>query len=358
MSDAPPASAELGFCLVTGGAGYLGRHLVEELLRRGHRVRAFDCKPLSLTHAQLETLVGDVCDFGAVRKACQGIATVFHTAAVLDFRRFPGREGWKRSRAVNVTGVEHVIRACREAGVRRLVHTSTNNVTLERPVIAGDETWPYAQHPKDPYTATKIEGERRVLEANGADGLLTCAIRPGGIYGPGEALMFPRVAAECARGRFNVIIGDGAAMSDNTYIENLVDGQIEAARHLAADFPVCGQAYFITDGAPINYFEFFRPYVTDFGLPFPTLHLRAGLLVAAIWLWEGLGRVLGLPAPPITVLELRKLAVSHYSGIAKARRDFGWTPKVSPEEATRRCLPYVRELYASVERVERPHWAW
>jgi uncharacterized protein YbjT (DUF2867 family) len=89
MSNAPPASAELGFCLVTGGAGYLGRHLVEELLRRGQRVRAFDREPLELTHANLETLVGDVCDFGAVRKACQGIATVFHTAAVLDFRSYP-----------------------------------------------------------------------------------------------------------------------------------------------------------------------------------------------------------------------------------------------------------------------------
>jgi len=358
MSAPAQALGDLGFCLVTGGAGYLGRHLVAELLRRGHRVRAFDCARVSFTHERLEAVTGDVTDFGAVRKACEGIETVFHTAAVLDFRRFPGRAGWERSRAVNVGGVENVIRACREAGVKRLVHTSSNNVTLEGPVVGGDETWPYAQDPKDPYTASKIQGEQRALAANDAGSLLTCAIRPGGIYGPGEALILPRVVAECARGRFVAIIGDGSAMSDNTYIENLVDGHLEAARHLTPGSPLCGQAYFVTDGSPVNYFEFFRPFVEALGLAFPTLKLPAAPLRLVIWLWELLGRLLPLPAPPLTLLELRKIVVPHYSSIAKARRDFGWTPKVSPEEAALRCLPYVCGLYAKIERVDRPHWAW
>ena len=353
LSAPARATARLGTCLVTGGAGYLGRHLVAELLRRGHRVRAFDLAPIPYTHDRLDVMVGDVTDGEAVRKACEGIETVFHTAAVLDFRRFPGRAGWKRSRAVNVGGVENVIRACREAGVRRLVHTSTNNVTLEGPVVEGDETWPYAQRPKDPYTATKIEGERRALGANGED-LLTCAIRPGGIYGPGEPLMLPRLVGECARGRFVATIGDGSAISDNTYIENLVDAHIEAARHLTPGSPLCGQAYFVTDGEPVNYFEFFRPFVEALGLAFPTRKLPAAPLRVVFWCWELLRRVLPLPAPPLTLLELRKIVVPHYSSIAKARRDFGWTPKVSPEDAVLRCLPYVIKLHSSAERVDRP----
>ncbi len=357
MSATALATADLGFCLVTGGAGYLGRHLVAELLRRGHRVRAFDLARIPYTHERLDVMTGDVTDLGAVRKACEGIETVFHTAAVLDFRRFPGRAGWERSRAVNVGGVENVVRACREAGVRRLVHTSTNNVTLEGPVVDGDETWPYAQHPKDPYTATKVEGEQRALDAN-CGSLLTCAIRPGGIYGPGEALMFPRLVAECASGRFIVTIGDGSAMSDNTYIENLVDGHLEAARHLTPGSPLCGQAYFVTDGAPVNYFEFFRPFVEALGLEFPTTKLPAAPLHAVFWCWELLGRVLPLPAPPLTVLELKKIVVPHYSSIEKARRDFGWTPKVSPEDAALRCLPYVIKLHSRFETVDRPHWGW
>ncbi len=97
------------------------------------------------------------------------------------------------------------------------------------------------------------------LEANGRGGLLTCAIRPGGIYGPDDQLLLTRVAEECARGRFVATFGDGTAKSDNSFIDNLVDGQIEAARHLVPGSPVCGQAYFITDGVPINYFDFFKP---------------------------------------------------------------------------------------------------
>jgi 3beta-hydroxy-delta5-steroid dehydrogenase/steroid delta-isomerase len=358
MSATAQATTDLGTCLVTGGAGYLGRHLVAELLRRGHRVRAFDVARIPFTHERLEMMTGDITEPGDVRKACEGIETVFHTAAVLDFRRFPGRAGWERSRAVNVGGVENLILACREAGVRRLVHTSTNNVTLEGPVVGGDETWPYAQHPKDPYTATKIEGERRALAANEEAGLLTCAIRPGGIYGPGEALMLPRLVGECAGGRFIATIGDGSAMSDNTYIENLVDGHIEAARHLMPGSPLGGQAYFVTDGAPVNYFEFFRPFVEALGIKFPTRKLPAAPLRPVFWCWELLGRFFPLPPPPLTLLELKKIVVPHYSGIEKARRDFGWSPKVTPEEAALRCLPYVIKLHTSFEKVDRPHWAW
>jgi 3beta-hydroxy-delta5-steroid dehydrogenase/steroid delta-isomerase len=353
MSTAAQATGDLGFCLVTGGAGYLGRHLVAELLRRGHLVRCFDRTSGSFAHDRLETVIGDITDYGAVRKACEGVETVFHTAAVLDFRRFPGRAGWGRSRAVNVGGVENLIRACVEAGVRRLVHTSTNNVTLQNPVVDGDETWPYARRPKDPYTATKIEGEMLALDANGEGRLLTCAIRPGGIYGPGETLMLRRVVAECAGGRFIVTIGDGSALSDNTYIENLVDGHIEAARHLVPGSPLGGQAYYVTDGEPVNYFDFFRPFVEALGYRFPTFKLPAAPLRPVLWCWELLGRWIPLPAPPLTVLELDKMVVSHYNRNDKARRDFGWTPKVSPEDAVLRCLPYLIKLNASLARAGR-----
>ena len=356
MSTDAHAAGDLGFCLVTGGAGYLGRHLVAELLRRGHRVRSFDCASGSFAHDRLEAVIGDITDFGAVRKACEGIETVFHTAAVLDFRRFPGRAGWERSRAVNVGGVENLIRACVEASVRRLVHTSTNNVTFEGPVVNGDETWPYARNPKDPYTSTKIQGERLALDANGEGRLLTCAIRPGGIYGPDEALMLPRVVAECAGGRFLATIGDGSAMSDNIYIENLVDGHLEAARHLRPGSPLGGQAYNVTDGEPVNYFEFFRPFVEALGHRFPTFKVPAAPLRVIFWCWELIGRLIPLPAPPLSVLELKKLAVSHYNRIGKARRDFGWTPKVSPEAAVLRCLPYLIKLHARLERADRPRW--
>lgn len=351
-------TVELGHCLVTGAAGYLGRHLVAELLRRGHRVRGFDRRPLDLRDPRLEFVTGDVRSFEDVRKACEGVDTVFHTAAVLDFARFPSAGQREESYAVNVRGVENVVRAAREAGAARLVHTSSNNVTFDGPVIDGDETRPYAEGARDLYTVTKVLGEKAALAASGEGGLLTCAIRPGGIYGPGEALVFPRVVEECASGRYVVQLGDGSALSDNTFIENLVDGQIEAARHLLPGSPVCGQAYFVTDGAPINYFDFFRPVVEALGFRHPTRCIPGGPVrrVMAAWEWlHGALGPLGVPRPPMLSHEVEKIVVSHYSRIDKARRDFGWRPRVSPEQALERCIEPCRRLLAQREAVERPH---
>ena len=197
-----------------------------------------------------------------------------------------------------------------------------------------------------------------MLEANGRDRLLTCAIRPGGIYGPGDALMLPSLVEQCARGHFVAIIGDGSAKSDNTFIDNLVDAQIEAARHLTPESPLGGQAYFITDGVSSNYFEFFRPLVAGMGFPFPSRHVPAWPLYAGTWLWELAHRVLRVSPPEFSHLEIRKVAVSHYSRIEKAKRDFGWEPKVSLEEAMARCLPYCKQLLRKVELADRPAWYW
>ncbi len=365
LQEPDPAGArptvELGHCLVTGAAGYLGRHLVAELLRRGHRVRGFDRSPLDLNDPQLEFVRGDARCYEDLRKVCEGIDTVFHAAAVLDFSRFPSARRREESHAVNVRGVENIVRAAREAGAVRLVHTSSNNVTLDGPVIDGDETRPYATRARDLYTVTKVLGEQAALAGNGKDGLLTCAIRPGGIYGPGETLVFPRVVEECASGRYVVKVGDGSALSDNTFIENLVDGHIEAARHLLPGSPVCGQAYFITDGDPINYFDFFRPVIEALGFRHPTRSIPGAPLQHLMAGWELLHRVLGplgMPRPPLLALEVKKIVVSHFNRIDKARRDFGWRPRVTTEQALARCVEPCRRLLAEIEILDRPHWGW
>ncbi len=350
-------TAELGVCLVTGGAGYLGRALAQELARRGQPVRIFDTREPTPALPGVEVMRGDVRSYEDVRKAVSGVDTVFHTAAVLDFARFASTSRRERSFGVNVRGVENLVRAAREAGVARLVHTSTNNVTFDGPVIDGDETRPYAPAARDLYTQTKIQGERIALAASG-ESLLTCAIRPGGIYGPGDPLLFPRLCQQLARGRYRATIGRGDALSDNTYIENLVEGHIEAARHLVPGARLAGQAYFVTDGEPINYFAFFRPWVEALGYRQPRLRIPAGPLLALMTAWEWVHAQLGGPAPFLLPLEVRKMVVSHYSKNERARRDFGFSPRVTPAQAFAPCLDYCRRLIAEVEVVERPHWLW
>jgi 3beta-hydroxy-delta5-steroid dehydrogenase/steroid delta-isomerase len=357
LEDTQRPTAPLGVCLVTGGAGYLGRHLAAELARRGYAVRVLDLRAPSPPLPGVEGVLGDITSPEDVRKACAGVDTVFHTAAVLDWSRWPTPAQRERSLAVNVRGVENVVRAAREAGVRRLVHTSTNNVTLDGPVLDGDESRPYAARPRDLYTETKIAGERIALAANGA-GFATCAIRPGGIYGPGDPTLLPQLVKQLAAGRYVATIGDGRALSDNTFVMNLVDGEIEAARHLVPGSPLCGQAYFVTDGQPINYFDFFRPYVEALGFRQPRLRVPGGLVHALAAAWEWAHARLGAPPPLLRSLEVRKIAVSHYNRIDRARRDFGWSPRIAPDEAFAACLDYCRRLMRESEVVDRPHWAW
>jgi hypothetical protein len=170
--------------------------------------------------------------------------------------------------------------------------------------------------------------------------------------------MLRKLAQQLAAGRYVATIGDGSALSDNTHVQNLADGKIEAARHLVPGSPLPGQAYFITDGQPINYFEFFRPLVTGVGLAHPERRVPAGLVHACMTAWEWAHAKLGAPAPLLRSLEVRRTAISHYNRIDKARRDFGWTPKLSQADVFPACLAYVRRVMSEHESVDRPHWAW
>ncbi|HNP13921.1 MAG TPA: SDR family NAD(P)-dependent oxidoreductase, partial [Mycobacterium sp.] len=183
-------TADLGRVLVTGGAGFVGANLVKELLDRGYRVRAFDRVPSPLPpHEQLQVLQGDICDPETVATAVQDIDTVFHTAAIIDLMGGAAatEEYRRRSFAVNVTGTENLVHAAQAAGVQRFVYTASNSVVLGGQRIAGgDETLPYTSRFNDLYTETKVIAEKFVLGQNGVEEMLTCSIRPSGIWGRGD----------------------------------------------------------------------------------------------------------------------------------------------------------------------------
>ncbi len=346
--------SELGTCLVTGGAGYLGGHLSRELLRLGYRVRVLDRAEPGFDHPRLGVVIGDVREPSDAARACEGVETVFHTAACFQFLRFARRAQRREAWSVNVGGTVRMLEAARTTGVRRFVHTSSNNVTFDDPVVNGDETLPYASQAPDLYTRTKIEGERLVLEADGRDGLHTCALRPAGIYGPGERMMLRSLYQACERGIYLASFGDADALCDNVYIDNAVDAHIAAAEHLEPDAPLCGEAYFISDGAPTNYFEFFRPLVEGVGYRAPRVRLPGSLGLGLAWTAEAAHRWLGTPRPFLCHHEMKKIVETHYNRIDKAKRDFGWQPRVEVEEAQRRTISYGRTLVDEIRSARHP----
>jgi 3beta-hydroxy-delta5-steroid dehydrogenase/steroid delta-isomerase len=348
----------LGTCLVTGAAGFLGSHLVQGLLDEGYSVRALIRNtPLELEHPELEIVKGEVEDAGRMMEVCEGIDTVFHTAAHLAL--LGGKAAPKAYRQAaydaNVGGVENLIRACHARGVSRFVHTSSIDVCFNSEEdIEMDGNTPYATNMSCLYTETKIEGEKRALAANGQQGLLTTVLRPDGIYGPGNNIMLDGVFEQVIQGRLVATIGFPGALHDHIYIDNLVQAEIRIAKHLVPGSPVCGKAYFVTDGHPLPLFEFTRPLIEGLGYKIPKINIPYRPVIAFLRLWQYLHFRIGLPAPLFTPHEIRKLAISHCASSAEAERDFGYRPIVSPEEAMARSLAHYRERLTSVRALSPP----
>jgi len=339
-------------CLVTGGSGFLARALVRRLLDAGCDVRTLDVRA-DAPDARVRHFVADLRDFDAMRSAFEGVDTVFHTAAVIStvgedlaqpkLRRFV----W----GVNVVGTENVVRACRAAKVKSLVHTSSFNVAMSGHVRSGDESLPYAEDGGDLYTRTKIAAEKIALAANGDD-LRVVAIRPAGIWGPGKgALMIDAFVAELAKGKFAATIGDGRSVLDNVHVENVVDAELLAARALRREGSnVAGQAYFVTDDERINPMEWFRPIVEGLGHSFPRMRVPGKLMYGVAYALE-LAHALGAKEPTITRRGIKNLTDGISFRVDKARRELGWEPRYRSEDL-KELLPELRVVQDRIRRGE------
>jgi len=334
---------KLGRCLVTGGSGYFGRCLVLALLERGQSVRVLDLMRSSELDPRAEFVEGDLRSFEAVRAACEGIDTVFHTAAVINTLTLAPKKERELIHGVNVQGTDNVIRACRELGIPRLVYTSSVNAVVEGRVVGGDESIGYPQGKMDLYTTTKSAAEQAVLAADGPT-LSTCALRPGTIYGPTESQHFGRLARELKQGRLVALVGNGKAQADNTFVDNLTSAHIAIAEHLAPGAKVAGKAYFINDGQPLNYWEFFRPFVESLGYEMPKLFVPRAVMMPIAYLGEVV-HFLGGPVPFMSRMEVRKVCDDHWFRIDRARDDFGWVPQIGTAEASALCFPHLKKLH-------------
>jgi 3beta-hydroxy-Delta5-steroid dehydrogenase / steroid Delta-isomerase len=335
-------------CLVTGGSGFLGRALSRALLERGYAVHSFDVRPDATPHRHINYFTGDIRDYSAVRAATEGCSTVFHCAAVMNFLGICRPSVRREVYGINVTGTENVVRACREAGVKSLVYTSSHCVCFDtRPVIAGDETKPYAKRYLDLYGKTKTAAEKIVLAANG-DSLRTASLRPGGIWGSSDdCYMFAKFIQQLVKGKLVATIGPADAVIDNTHVDNLIHAEILAAEALMKKPEVVGgQAYFIVDDEPMNLMEWFRPLIEGLGYRVPKRSIPALPMYFLGFLAECL-HYIGGPRPFITRLEVHNLTAKFSFRQDKARRDLGFRPIIGNEQGMRDCIEFYKKYRAN-----------
>ncbi len=326
--------------LVTGASGFLGRYLVEQLLARGDRVRAF-CRggyPF-VDGAGIEVVRGDLRDRRAVMAACERMEAVFHAGGAA------GIGGpWSHFRAVNVLGTRNVVEACLVHGVRRLVFTSSPSVTFQcQSQHDVDESAPYARRWFCAYARSKAIAEQHVLASSGENALLTCALRPHLIWGPRDRHLIPQLLTRVRRGRL-WRVGDGKNLVDTVYVENAARAHLLAADALKPGSPAAGRAYFISQGEPVNCWDWLNEIVAMAGLP----PVRKSISFRTAWaiglaceIGYGLLRLRG--EPPMTRFLAAQLSQSHYFNIRRAREDLGYQPTISTAEGLRR-LAESREL--------------
>jgi 3beta-hydroxy-delta5-steroid dehydrogenase/steroid delta-isomerase len=179
--------------------------------------------------------------------------------------------------------------------------------------------------------------------------MLTCAIRPSGIWGRGDKTMFRKIFEQVAAGKVKALIGSRHAKLDNSYIDNLVHGFILAAQHLVENGTAPGQAYFINDDDPVNMFEFARPVIEACGERWPRLRFSGRAVHAAMVVWQWLHVRFRLPQPPLEPLAVERLYLDNYFSVEKARRELGYQPLYTTEQAMKECLPYYVDLYRQIK---------
>ncbi len=326
--------------LITGGGGFLGRYIVEQLRERGDAVTVFarGAYP-ELTQIGATVIRGDLHDADAVKQACAGMDAVFHVAAR------PGIWGtWESFYQPNVVGTQHVIEACQAQRVPKLIFTSSPSVVFDNQPQAGcNERLPYPARFENSYSQTKALAEQFVIKANSAE-LLTVSLRPHLIWGPRDPHLLPRLIARAKAGQL-MQVGEGNNRVDMTYVEDAARAHVLVEEALQLGSPVAGSVYFISQDAPVNLWGWIRDLLRTLEIP-PikrTISLSTARTIGAAmeFVWRNL-RLSG--EPRMTRFLASELALDHYYDISRAKRDFGYIPQISMNDALERTLPYLKGL--------------
>jgi UDP-glucose 4-epimerase len=238
--------------LVTGGAGFIGSHLVEALLKRGHRVRVLDDfssgKPGNLKNVRkdVEVMKGDCSDEAAARRSVRGIEVVYHEGAMPSVAR--SVKDPARSHRANATATLQMLVAARDAGVRRFVYAGSSSVYGDAKTLPKHEAM--EPRPLSPYAVGKLTGEHYLRIFASLFGLETLTLRYFNVFGPRQDPGSPYsgvislFATALLQGKTPLIYGDGGQTRDFTYVDNVVDANLKALKARG----LCGQSVNVAMG--------------------------------------------------------------------------------------------------------------
>ncbi len=264
--------------LVTGGAGFIGSHLVENLLAGGGLVRVLDNfstgrrENLAPFQDRIDLIEGDITDPSTCQRASEGVQVVFHQAALPSVPR--SVEDPAMSHEVNATGTLNVLLAARDAGARRVVYASSSSAYGDTPTLPKREN--QTPSPRSPYAVAKLTGEQYCRAFPGVFGLEAVALRYFNVFGPRQdpnsayAAVIPLFVSAALEGKAPTINGDGEQTRDFTFIENVV-----LVNLLAASVPadqVSGEVFNVGCGGRISINELWQAIQKAVGASVEAIH--------------------------------------------------------------------------------------
>jgi nucleoside-diphosphate-sugar epimerase len=333
--------------LVTGASGLLGAGVARALFARSDDVTVLQRRPAGLA---LPEVLGDVADLDTVHRAVAGHDAVIHLAAKVNVIG-----PWADYERANVVGTSNVVRACRVAGVSRLVMVSSPSVAHAGASLVGAGAGPAdPEHARGFYARSKALAEQVALDADEGD-LSVVAIRPHLVWGPGDTQLVARIVDRARSGRLP-LIGSGGALVDSTYISNAVDALVAALDHCEA---ARGQALVVSNGEPRTVEEWLGDLCAAAGVARPSRHvptslaLTAGGAVQAVWpgvqrLRASLPRRHGAKAPagdadpPLTRFVVEQLSTAHWFDQRLTREMLEWSPRVSYDQGIAELARWYR----------------
>jgi NAD dependent epimerase/dehydratase len=309
--------------LVTGAGGFIGSHLVERLVSQGAKVRAFvrytsrDDPGLLVflseeVRSDIELIPGDLRDHHAVREAVEGINFVFHLGALISIPY--SYEHPFETAQVNLMGTLNVLQACRELGVKRLVHTSSSEVYGTAQHVPIDEGHPLQG--QSPYSASKIGADKLAESYNSAYNLPVVTLRPFNTYGPRQSdrAVIPTIITQ-ALTQDTVRLGNLEARRDLTYVSDTVEGFLKAAGAEGVE----GETFNLGVGEEITIGDLARTIL------------------------DIVGREVEIEVDPERLRPEKSEVERLLSDNSRAREVLGWEPKVGIEEGLRLTVDWIRE---------------
>jgi len=314
---------------LTGGSGFIGTHLVDRLVSEGHRVRVLvreKSKIRLLSKLRAELVYGDVTDKRSLQRLVNGADVVYHLAAYI--YGTSADMFWK----VNYLGTRNVLEACAHRDLRRFVFTSTVTVMGSITDPPADETRLY--NPTSPYDRSKCEAEKLALHYHQKFNMPVTIIRPAVVYGPGN-MYHLKLCRWIKRG--NLLIGNMNNRLHLSYIDNLIQGIT-----LAAEKPkALGEVYIIADAEPITWRRYVYLIREAIGMSHRDGQIPVWTVKAAARMFEAASSMLGTD-PLLASHWVEELTRNFAYDISKARRDLGYSPKVSLREGVSRTVQWYK----------------